>query len=56
VFERKVLRFIFGAKQEKETWRKRYSYGLYDTFNESNIVKYIKVKRLAWGRALDAYG
>jgi hypothetical protein len=38
----------FGEKQEKETWRKIYKYELYEIFNESNIVNYIKVKRLAW--------
>ena len=27
---------------------KKYSYELYEMFNESNIVNYIKVKRLAW--------
>jgi hypothetical protein len=43
-----VLRCIFGAKQENETWRKRYNYELHETFNKSNIVNYIKVKRLAW--------
>jgi len=48
LFERKVLRCIFGAKQENETWRKRYNYELYETFNASNIVNYIEVKRLAW--------
>jgi hypothetical protein len=48
LFERKVLRCIFGTKQENETWRKRYNYELYETFNESNIVNYIKVKRLTW--------
>jgi hypothetical protein len=48
LFERKVLRCIFGAKQEKGAWRKRYNYELYEMFNESNIVNYIKVKRLAW--------
>jgi hypothetical protein len=47
LFERKVLRCIFGAKQEKETWRKRYNYELYEAFNEPNVVNYIKVKRLA---------
>ena len=41
LFESKVLRCIFGAKQEKETWRKRYSSKLYEAFNEPNIVKYI---------------
>jgi len=34
----------FGAKQENEIWRKRYNYELYETFNEPNIVNYIKVK------------
>jgi hypothetical protein len=48
LFERKVLRCIFGAKQEKGAWRKRYNYELYEIFTESNIVNYIKVKRLAW--------
>jgi hypothetical protein len=48
LFERKVRRCIFGAKQENGTWRKRYSYELYATFNEPNFVTYIKVKRLAW--------
>jgi len=43
-----VLRCIFGAKQENEIWRKRYNYELYETSNDSNIVNYIKVKRLAW--------
>jgi hypothetical protein len=55
LFERKLLRFIFGAKKENGTWRKRYNYELYETLNEPNIVNYIKVKRLAWGRAFGAY-
>ena len=41
LFERKVLRCIFGAKQENGTWRKRCSYELYEIFNEPNIVNYI---------------
>jgi hypothetical protein len=48
LFERKVLRCIFGAKQENKIWRKRYNYKLYEIFNDSNIVNYIKAKRLAW--------
>jgi hypothetical protein len=48
LFERKMLRCIFGAKQENEIWRKRYNYELYEIFNDSNIVTYIKVKRRAW--------
>ena len=43
MFERKALQCIFGAKQENEAWRKRYSYELYEAF-----VNYIKDKSLAW--------
>jgi hypothetical protein len=52
LFERKVLRCIFGAKQENETWRKRYNSELYEIFKEPNIVNYIKVERLAWAAHL----
>ena len=38
LFERKVLRYIFGAKQENGAWLKRYSYELYEIFNEPNTV------------------
>jgi hypothetical protein len=38
LFERKVLRCIFGAKQEDEIWRKRYNCELYETLYDSNIV------------------
>jgi hypothetical protein len=48
LFESKVLRCIFGAKQETGIWRKRYNYELYETFNEPNLVNYIKAKRLEW--------
>jgi hypothetical protein len=48
LFERRVLRCIFGAKQENGIWRKRYNYELYEMFNDSSIIVHIKVKRLAW--------
>jgi len=44
LLERKVLRCIFGAKQENEIWRKRYNYELYEIFNDSNIVNASKLK------------
>jgi hypothetical protein len=47
-FERRVLRRIFGTKQENGTWRKRYNYELYEMLEDSDIVVYIKAKRLAW--------
>jgi len=48
LFERKVLRCIFGAKQKKGIWLKRYNYELYEKLNEPKIVNYIQVKRLVW--------
>jgi len=48
LFERRVFRCIFGAKQENGIWRKRYNYELHEMFNDSDIVVHIKVKRLAW--------
>jgi hypothetical protein len=48
LFERRVLRCIFGANHENGIWRKRYNYELYELFNDTNIVNYIKTKRLAW--------
>ena len=48
VFERKVLRCIFGEKQENGTWRKRYSYELYEIFNEPNVVNYSFVHSVFW--------
>jgi hypothetical protein len=48
LFERNAFGCIFGAKQEKEIRRKRYNYELYGTLKDSNIVSYIKVKRLTW--------
>jgi hypothetical protein len=38
LFERRVLRCIFRAKQENGIWQKRYNCELYETFNEPNIV------------------
>jgi len=48
LFERKVFRCIFGVKQEKGIWPKRYNYELYNKLNEPNIINYIKAKRLVW--------
>jgi hypothetical protein len=34
--------------QEKGVRKKRYNHGLYELFNEPDIVKYIKINRLGW--------
>jgi hypothetical protein len=48
IFERRILRCIFGPVEENGTWRRRYNHELYKLFNESDITGYIKVKRLEW--------
>jgi hypothetical protein len=34
--------------QDNGVWRKRYSHELYELFNETDIVKYIKINTLGW--------
>jgi hypothetical protein len=48
IFERRILRHIFGAVEENATWRRRHNHELYKLFNETDIIGYIKVKRLEW--------
>lgn len=46
VYERKLLRRIFGSLCENGFWRVRYNNELYERFSESDIVKTIKILRL----------
>jgi hypothetical protein len=48
VFERRILRYIFGTVQENGVWRKRHNHELYELFTEPDIVKYIEINRLGW--------
>lgn len=48
IFERKILRKIFGAINENELWRRRYNFELYQLYNNSDIVKFIKVQIIRW--------
>jgi len=41
VFERKILRAIFGPTKDKGEWRIKYE--LYTLYKESDIVTYIKI-------------
>jgi hypothetical protein len=38
--------------EENRTWRKRYDYELNKLFNETDIIGYIKAKRLEWAGQL----
>lgn len=47
-FERKVLRAIFGAKQENGAFRRRYNFELDQDYAEPNIISVVKASRLSW--------
>ena len=47
-FERKILRRIYGPVNEGGRWRIRYNDELYQLFNEPEIVKEVKSRRVRW--------
>ena len=46
VFERKILRSIFGPSNDNGEWRIKYNNELYAMYKENYIVTYIKTNRL----------
>src|ERR1700743_1048580 len=48
VFERRILRTIFGGIQIENNWRRRFNHELYELYAEPDMVKYIKINRLRW--------
>lgn len=48
VFERKILRKIYGPVNENGLWRIRYNYELKQLYKDVNIVDYVKIQRLRW--------
>jgi len=49
VFERKILRRIFGPTQKANgEWRLKTNEELKGAINKENIGRYIKYKRLSW--------
>ena len=49
VFERKVLRRIFGPTKERDgTWRNKTSDELDELIRHKNIINYIKAQTLSW--------
>ena len=48
VFERRILRSIFGGVNVSGNWRRRYNHELYQPYKEPGIVKFIKINRLRW--------
>jgi hypothetical protein len=53
VFERKVLRRIFGLTKERDgTWRIKTNDKLYELIRHKKIINHIKAQRLSWFRHL----
>jgi hypothetical protein len=50
VFEKRVMRGIFGAKRNEVTgeWRKLHNEELNDLYSLPNIVRVVKLRRLRW--------
>ena len=47
VFERKILRRIFGPTKESQIWRVKTNEELDKLIKHKNIINYIKVQRLS---------
>jgi len=52
VFQKRVLRGIFGPKRDETTgeWRKLHSEDFNDLYCSPNIVRVIKSRRMRWAR------
>ncbi|GFU75762.1 uncharacterized protein TNCV_1652221 [Trichonephila clavipes] len=48
IYERKILRLIFGGIQENGTGRRRSNFEFYHSYKESDIVNFIKLQRIKW--------
>jgi len=48
IFERKILRRIYGLICEGVIWRSRYNEELYRLFEETDLVTTIRITRLRW--------
>jgi len=48
VFERKILRRIYGPIWEGATWRSRHNEELYRLYDETDLATTITITRLRW--------
>ena len=48
VFERKVLRKIFGPVRVGDDFRIRFNSELYELLNDIDVVQHINIQRLRW--------
>jgi GTP1/Obg family GTP-binding protein len=48
MFERKIIRRIYGPVMENNVWRIRYNEELNTLFKGEDIVRFIKSQRIRW--------
>jgi hypothetical protein len=48
VFERKILKRIYGPICEGATWRSRYNEEMYHLYDETDLVTTVRITRLRW--------
>ncbi|GFU26017.1 uncharacterized protein TNCV_5105021 [Trichonephila clavipes] len=48
IYERKILRSIFGGIQENGAWRRKSNLELHRAYKESDIVNFVKIQRIKW--------
>ena len=48
MWEKKVLRRIFGPVNDRRVWGLRINKEIYQLYNEFNLVTVIEVQRLKW--------
>ena len=48
IFERRILRRIFGAVKDGEVWGKRYNEEIEELIGNETIVRHIKAERIRW--------
>ena len=48
MFERKILRRMFGGIKVNKNWRKRYNKELLQLFGDLDILSFVRVSRLNW--------
>ncbi|KAJ8940693.1 hypothetical protein NQ318_017666 [Aromia moschata] len=48
IWERKVLRKIFGGKIQGGRWERRTNREIYDLFKEPNIIGIVRAQRMRW--------
>jgi hypothetical protein len=48
IFERKILRRIYGPIRDGTNWRRRYNAELYGLYEDCSAVQSIKIGRLRW--------